>query len=300
MGPGEFDEHLRITSSAESRDAYIDTALGVLGYYGGMRSGEICRLRLADVTDKDGQLYIRLHRGKTRSSRRVIPLGLLATQRALRYLRNWLRIRRSEFPEDQLADVALFGPPYNPQRYERCELIDPFIERLRQAFGPALAFHHLRHNFASWFVARWVVLRNPGLRKWLVDGHAEIFAEECQNRFIRYLSSGGEQGDSPQCASVFFRLAKLIGHSHPSVTFVHYVHLTELLHMHAVDVVDNALGDQRLKAKTVQALLRGIRSKDSPVIRLLRDPRELAEALERLPRPKRRRRTITLTPQQRG
>ena len=112
IGLYEFDGFVKLLAQDGSRTSLMYAVACILGYYGGLRShSEVCALTLADVTIINGQVFVEIPRGKTKASRRRIPLSLLAPQELSDIVIDYIKIRKSEFDKlSHLRKTSLFGP----------------------------------------------------------------------------------------------------------------------------------------------------------------------------------------------
>jgi integrase/recombinase XerC len=105
----------------------------------GLRAGELCGLRLADVDLRAGLLTVRAATSKARRGR-AVQLG----RRAQRDLGKWVAYRAEHWsaPADGPVFVGRYGPGLTPRTLER------LTERLgRRAGVPDCHPHRFRHSF---------------------------------------------------------------------------------------------------------------------------------------------------------
>lgn len=256
LSPYGFDFFLDSLQAMQTRDAQLIAAACAIGYYAGLRAGEILLLTLNDVIIGDGEIWIQILRGKTPAARRQIPLHLLAPDAICDLVRATYGMRRGEFrPSANLQEIFLFGPEGVPDRYERGALIDVAITELQARFGADVVFHSLRHAFASWILVRWYALRYPDSIKVLAANGHVVFQPDAQERFAELFSLVPGQPPDPSDPSALVVISKLMGHLGQQTLFARYVHTFQILHADAMKRVDTVIGVQHVSGKVIAALL---------------------------------------------
>lgn len=139
-----------------------DAALWTMALTTGMRRGELCGLRWANVDLDAGSVYIDVQRMltqqggviegpvKTDGSQREIPLdpGLVSALRAWRARQGEARLRSRDWRGDDYVFTSKYGRPYNPASLQkRLQFL------CRKADVTVLSPHELRHTFATLWVA---------------------------------------------------------------------------------------------------------------------------------------------------
>ncbi|TCJ25629.1 site-specific integrase [Cobetia sp. Ld8] len=221
----------------------------LLGYYGGLRAGEVMALTLHDVIinqpGEDGPTYcyVEIHAGKTANARRSVPLHLLISPELMTLVREWIDRRRESFAGQQrLKNIALLGPESSPLGYSRESLLTPLMawarESLRGALTPGLEledihfdFHLLRHNAISWLVLRLYSDDYPQLLDRLSSacrGHWS-FTPAAQANCRRAVYDVLEK-DAKARGHRLELLAKLIGHRNSQTLTYHYTHVLGEIH----------------------------------------------------------------------
>lgn len=201
----------------------------------GLRRMEIFGLRLEDIQlGRWPHLIIRPHklRGlKTPNSKRVIPLRLFLSPAEMRALREWVAQRRSEVAalstDSQAFLFREFGSPSHETWINR--IYKRIREEIRAATGDDdLYLHHLRHAFGTWNYMRLRVPEHPMVLKQFERPDkglkATIAFLKTGIRARRFLL-GPFRGPVRAYA---YAVARLLGHSSPSVSMGHYIHAADL------------------------------------------------------------------------
>lgn len=197
----------------------------ILGFYAGLRAGEIVNLKLGNII-YDGGYVLCVRKSKTKNGARNIPLYLLMPDdHLMELITYWKTEMAGRRPEDFLF----------MKKGRRLDSKDtsPIIERLfEQISGIVMEFHHLRHSFSCWFLIRWFAaiygkdLFDPDCQ-FLRE---EVFGADCLERLklllfgFRVLKKGQDS-----FSHVFAALARLVGHGSPRITIRHYIHVTDFL-----------------------------------------------------------------------
>lgn len=256
IAPYEFDLFLESLRRESTRDALLIAAACALGYYAGLRAGDVMLLTLGDAVIGDGEIWIEIQHGKTPAARRRIGLHLLAPEPVCQLIRETYDRRRGEFRESSnLRQISLFGPEGAPDGYTRNALIDTAIAELQARFGINTVFHSLRHAFASWILVRWYALRYPEAIEVLVARRHAIFQPEAQARLAELFTLGSAQTTNPDDPSALIVISKLMGHLGQQTLFARYIHTFQILHADAMKRVDTVFGAQHVSGKVIAALL---------------------------------------------
>lgn len=142
-----FDTFLPYVPSADVVRAVLDAAPSpkfylatAILYATGMRLGELCELKCADISHRDGTIYIRRSKNHTD---RYIPLPESIWNRILSY---WRSIPPELRPRDWLfTQQTSLDHPMDKQWYQRHLL----LTRERLHLDKRLCAHSLRHAYAS-------------------------------------------------------------------------------------------------------------------------------------------------------
>jgi len=201
---------------------------GALGFYTGLRIGEVRNIRLADFVDRTAlKLRVRAHPTsrlgpgntlKSAAARRLLGMGDLLPQPHFGLLDEHIYLRRLETPAGShgllftvdLDDPVSFSAPTR------------FIWALRSVTSdPTLSFHSLRHSFASWSFLRLHLHLLPRVRDCGLVGidHAH-FSEQAVNDWVAAVF---EPHGGPM--THLSTLARLMGHEFVATTLEHYVHI---------------------------------------------------------------------------
>lgn len=221
----------------------------LLGYYGGLRAGEVMALTLHDIIinqpgeDGPSYCYVEIHAGKTANARRSVPLHLLISPELMMLVREWIDMRRESFADQhRLQNIALLGPESSPLGYSRMSLLTPLMAWVRQSLRGALTpglnledihfdFHLLRHNAVSWLVLRLYSDDYPQLLDRLSSacrGHWCFTPKALAN--CRRAVYDVLEKDAKARGHRLELLAKLIGHRSSQTLTHHYTHLLGEIH----------------------------------------------------------------------
>jgi len=190
-----------------------------LGFYCGMRRGEVAQLRVGDVNGKQELwIFIRPWKNqklKTRNSIRRSPATHLLpadSAQTIMELRDW-RLRNGAGLNDPLWPSSDGTQHENPQN-----LIDAVVGLVQSTVGDSsLRFHHLRHSFATRLV----------LWHW-------HHANEGRIRFPGWFNTLREDGKRPTRPfltgrNYLFPISEVMGHGSIDVTLTNYVHLLDVM-----------------------------------------------------------------------
>lgn len=232
LGLQEFDQlQFNIRQSA-AQEAELINSLLTLGFYAGLRSGEMLALSLDDIEVCGPEIYVRIRRGKTAAARRKIPLHLLAPKRVCEPFLEYLdtRLAAAGKHKAKLKKVAFIGPTRSVQGYKREELIPAVIGLLRYYVGPEFDMHSLRHGFGTWLMLRAYVLKHPELKAQLLEQQHALFRPEGEARLTQLFQWTEDKPLLPGRITMFIHIRKLMGHSHISVLLQNYLHAFGVIH----------------------------------------------------------------------
>jgi integrase len=229
----DFEAAMVDLQAPTPRDAEMSRLAGALGFYGGLRRGEVVHLRLGDISGSHAPwLLVRSHpdhRVKRFASQRQLPLVALLPKPWLDRLLAWVATRDHE-GRSRSREKLLFSPPgtgFEPMAGEG--LINPVRDAVRRVTRDhGLVFHHLRHSCANWTLIRllapelllehWrrrcAALDNPWFDVGACDALRRAILGRARNEPARHAA---------------YALARLLGHAEVATTLRHYVHLTDLL-----------------------------------------------------------------------
>jgi integrase len=192
----------------------------ILGGLAGLRRGEVCLLKTADVM-RDAGWTIRIRHSKTRAGRRWIPLGHLAPAWALEMLDRYATGRAAHPAGVGVWLLRGDGAPWEP------DVLGPRVRAvLRQVTHRPVTFHALRRSCATWWLVRWFEAAGYAVP-------AGLAADGPSPAGVRRVL-----GDDP--TAVLWSLARLLGHSSPVVTLARYGQALEWIEaqqgLHSADV----------------------------------------------------------------
>lgn len=228
----EFQRVLAQLSDRGPADSYPVArarAMTILAYRLGLRWGELQTRRLADLRVRNGHatLWVRANpyfKGKTRSSRRKIPVELFLTTEELAEVAAFVR-QAAKLTEDRpqgdmlFADLFALHRPPDPGMTH-----DWILDAMRHQSGdPTIVFHHLRHSAATQLYGR-LIVDAPGdwrIHDWSVPS-ARWFTEESGAYASRV--TGRRANDGARLVAV----SRLLGHIDPTTSMRHYIHVADL------------------------------------------------------------------------
>lgn len=182
----------------------------LLGFYCGLRIGEITALRFDDF-DLYGESYLELNKSKTVSGKRRLPLFLLLDSQIYSEVSdicNELFSCTVDYHWEELFLNDKKVPYSNPQ------VLSMAVQRVMAKAGYDWAtFHTLRHSFASILLLRWFRAIQGGI---LFDHSHEL--DEFDIEKDRMLLTNGLP-DS----------ARLLGHADVRTTVTNYIHTIDIL-----------------------------------------------------------------------
>ena len=232
LGLAQFDQlQYTITQSAEP-EAPLVTTLLTLGFYGGLRSGEMLALALDDIEICGPEIDVRIRRGKTPAARRKIPLHLLAPPRVCEQFLAYLdtRLAAARKHKSNPKKVAFIGPNGHVEGFKREEIIPAVIGLLRYYAGPEYDMHTLRHGFGTWLMLRAYALKYPEFKHQLLEQQHAAFSDEGEKRFTQLFQWSEDQPLRQDRIDLFIHTRKLMGHSHISVLLQNYMHGFGVIH----------------------------------------------------------------------
>lgn len=201
--------------------------LTILGYRTGLRYSEARGIRLCDLRFEGefAELVVRenVHRPlKTPSAHRTLPLDVLLTPAELEELRNWVEYKQEN--RGRPSDL-LFSTFRQPTTLPSKRVGARINEILRRVTGDEFArYHHLRHSFASYLLASFLLPRDlRALPR--IDGFDEDTVSHRRRQLIsdRLLGHGKLGRGAAHCVST------LCGHAQVETTLHSYGHLLDWL-----------------------------------------------------------------------
>ncbi len=195
----------------------------ILGFRCGLRQMEVLMLQLADLHLRGpGTLLVRVSEFrdlKTPAATRSLPLDSLLTEEELEMLREWKKERVANRIESEPPFV--FSIPELSADVLSERLLFPLIHQaMREVTGDqSVRFHHLRHSFGTWTLARLLLADLPttppsfsylpATTDWLKT------ARDFRTKLYEHGHVTRKHG---------FAVAALLGHSSPQVSLEHYIH----------------------------------------------------------------------------
>lgn len=236
-----------------------------LAYCGGLRASEVRRLTLANIVFDDalGLFEIELLRGKSRNSRRRLPLQCLAGSLALNLIREEWESRKTQFAlSTGLSKIAFLGIPGNRNGYSYNSLSAATRVVLKAAFGETANIHLLRHSFCSNLFVRWYALRYPNILDHHRDRSHDIYQPALQSKLSDFFTNlPGQEGDARP--SDLIVMIKVTGHATPRTLFIYYIHSYTLVHAHTVERLAQSYLDEKFSDGEIRSLVPGMRSSAS-------------------------------------
>jgi site-specific recombinase XerD len=232
LGLAQFDQlQNTLTQSAEPEVALVNTLL-TLGFYGGLRSGEMLALTLDDIEVCGPEIYVWIRRGKTPAARRKIPLHLIAPPRVCQQFLEYLDTRRAVARQYKAKPkkVAFIGPTGCVEGFARKEIVPAVIGLLRYYVGQDYEMHSLRHGFGTWLMLRAYALKYPELKGQLLEQQHVVFSGEGEKRFTQLFTWSEDQPLRQDRIDLFIHIRKIMGHSHISVLLQNYMHGFGVIH----------------------------------------------------------------------
>ena len=236
-----------------------------LGYYGGLRTGDIKNLTLADVVFNDRlcDLDIEICRGKSRNTRRRLPFHALAPSHIQSQIREFSVDRLSEFPNRKiLSKIPLLGPESCIESYDFASIARLARFVLKQAFGADTNIHTLRHCFCSNLMIRWYSIRHPDMLQDLRDASHEIYQPGLQDQLDRFFSVMPQE-DGEIRPHDLISMIKLTGHANPETLFQYYVHTFGVIQSHAMRSCHSLIENIEVRASDIALLLPRMKSSKS-------------------------------------
>jgi len=228
---------IRRNHTTSDETAMVMTMLVELGLFGGLRRGEAGALRICDVEpEPDFNIVVRPtdRRGvKTHAGVRVVPFGLLAPHNAKKNLQTLYehRLACSDVPGPR-SKAELFRLPNRGPIRNNDQILEDVTSVLAAATNDAtVRFHHLRHTFASALL----------LQLWQAEHGRESNADTGVASLGRLL---GQDLHSSEASRVLREklvadagtqrrslraISLMLGHSGVSVSFEHYIHVTDYI-----------------------------------------------------------------------
>jgi integrase len=201
----------------------VATSLMVLGFRGGLRREEARLLKIGDLRlDQTAEVLVRPsadHTVKSFSSRRRVPIGLLAERDELDVLEQFLKFRletKGIKPTDFLfATGGAASDPISSNIFQQLNDIIADVTGTRNTERPA-HYHHCRASLASYGIMRFLLPDGAKAPSVLASVEADWLrtGETFQPELIRK-RNGPSRSDA-------FQIGALLGHQHPRTTMARY------------------------------------------------------------------------------
>ncbi|MGM0434314.1 MAG: tyrosine-type recombinase/integrase [Pseudomonadota bacterium] len=214
----QVDARVESSTSDESLQHSFKSMLH-LGFYCGMRRGEVAQLRVGDVNGhRELSVFIRPWKHqklKTRNSIRRSPAAHLLPTETARIL---IGLRDAKLAAGAALDDSLWPSHATLGQRGPQDLVDAVVGMVQSTVGDTqFRFHHLRHSFATRLV----------LWHWYQANADSITLPD----WFRSLRSEGKRATRPQLGgrNYLFAIAEVIGHGAIEVTVENYVHLMDVM-----------------------------------------------------------------------
>lgn len=262
----EFDALIESTGE-------LDSAILILAFYAGMRSGEIINLSLNDVANSRRELTVYVREGKTPSAKRAIPLHRLMPPNLLRKVQTVVELREIDyrkFMRGKSASKNIDRARANFRVFVRSEIdghqsgqviLSETRETLRDRLGRKADLHLLRHSFASWFFLRWYAAKYPDFIDSLTSNDHWLFSDDGIKNIKQFLGvfTAGPIPSEHSNAMIFF--IKLFGHANTATLFQVYIHTYEFVLDHALKNAYRGVDSESMKGKLITALIPKMKSR---------------------------------------
>ncbi|QSX35354.1 tyrosine-type recombinase/integrase [Shewanella avicenniae] len=217
----EADSIISVCNSLKTHVSMLAKFCFCLGFYSGLRRGEIEGLQLSDFTYNRIN-YMNLHvrpnkfrELKSKESSRNIPLECL-----------WPTKYREEFEQfldGTKKDVRLSKSKIFREKSQLDGAFTLLTEIMRSVTGdPRLRFHHCRHSFCNWTWFR-INFPNPCTLTGLDLFKHDYFSSTKHEQLCKRL------GISQVSRKKWWALSGLLGHATPDTTISSYFHLSEFI-----------------------------------------------------------------------
>ncbi|WP_217533683.1 tyrosine-type recombinase/integrase [Vibrio metschnikovii] len=217
----EAERIIKACDSFGTPTAKIAKLCFYLGFYSGLRRGEVAGLQFADFTI-NGRHYANLHvrpnkyrELKSSESSRNLPLDCLLPDIALVELTDYLNITKTTFTQEK---SLIFKD--TRQLNEAFSLLTEIMKIITAE--PQIRYHHCRHSFCNW---TWIRLNyaEPSQLTDISFCQHDFFSPVSHQRLCQRLAI------APFSRKKLWALSGLLGHSSPEVTTSSYFHLSELI-----------------------------------------------------------------------
>ena len=191
----------------------------------GLRPHEVWGLEYNDFTQNGEYLYIHsnaIRRLKTCAANRQVPVTLFLNDSEKKLLDTW-----KGFAQNRGTNKRIFYFIHQDHEDEQHRCQHYLTRCLKQISKDAtLTLYHARHSFATHLYWLLQPQTTPSmitlqLQRWSRHQDLPQFREELMLHLV---------GNINESQKVFFALAKMVGHRHPSTTFASYIHGVDIQH----------------------------------------------------------------------
>ena len=219
--PREADRIILACETLDTPTSKLAKLCFCLGFYSGLRRGEISGLQFSDFTIAEthyANLHVRPNKYrelKSTESSRNLPLDGLWPKKLLSDLKEYLSVTKTKFTH---AKSLIFNVA--EQLNEAFSLLTQIMKIITSE--PDIRFHHCRHSFCNW---TWLRLNYADYER-LADFdfcHHDFFSRQNHEYLCQRLAL------APFSRKKWWALSGLLGHSSPDVTTSSYFHLAEFL-----------------------------------------------------------------------
>ncbi|MCW9088012.1 MAG: tyrosine-type recombinase/integrase [Gammaproteobacteria bacterium] len=244
IGPTDYEsikELLWPSQNDTDRLGRIRYLMTIIAYRLSLRKMEVSRLRIADIKFLRTHAYLEVvntEHGTTKSRNGVrrIPLHDLLTENELSALRDWHHVRESE---NEFTNGLLFTESKNETKLiSEHKTFRKILRIIRHVTGDKnIKFHSLRHSFATLLLIRFESNRLPKL----LDPQFDIFSNQSEDAILPARFKSLLDGTKPT-RKLLYQVSKLIGHSTPFITLLHYIHFCDWIlyqHLHKIQPTFN-------------------------------------------------------------
>lgn len=262
ISPLAFDRAIQSLWDQNTREGESAAVTLALGYYCGLRIGEVRRLTLDNIVfnDRLPQLDVEILRGKSAYARRRLPVADLAPPFVVELVKTFARERRMEIKSNRkLSTLCLFGKEGDDRMYTYSSFSHFALQTVQSLFGEGATFHMLRHNFCSFLFLRWHAMHHEDFNHGLRSRSHHIFQPELQGKLRAYFQASIVE-DGEHTPYDLISIIKLTGHSSPAVMFQYYVHSFSEVQAHTASQLSSWVGELELNGKQIARLLPKIAS----------------------------------------
>lgn len=226
----EYQAALTLLANDKELDEYnrnINQIILILCYRGGLRTGEACFLHTDDIDIYDWIIHVRscyLHRLKTRTSNRRVPVSLLLSNDEKALIKAHIETVKQYYPDNESA--WLFSDKTNLHSAKSLQVnLDRTREALRLVSGDnTLKLKHARHSFANYLMLAmnnsfYSSSINQEIKAWARTTDLDLLSNKLKNMLI---------GNTFENEKVMHAIALIMGHISPETTLKNYIHTLDI------------------------------------------------------------------------